>query len=245
MGRIHERGSVVSWLGPDGRDIQHFVSWVDAYFPEKSTPGTTSVKNLGARLAGRCQWRLVDAASHVSASHRRKRLLSLCRANKGYTDVMSAGYWRRMWTFQEWWVAPEAPRLVSGRYSFAVEQSFTLEPIDALAGLIKSEQKALAAKLNKAVVRDDAICFLSVEKSRRQCLERLGNLHENTTVLDPSMRDHAPDQSLCALLILTNSRDCKDPRDRVYALYGMVPAAAAASPANYYKSFVSSLDSTY
>lgn len=218
MSRIYRDATrVVAWLGPSNLAIELAVSYAKANI-EKNVP--TSLYWLNLRLAKVFSNRAKDAY-----------ILARLRTLTGHINILSLPYWRRMWTFQEYYIPRAEPVCVCGK------QEFRAALMDKLHGLLLQDIKELKFWDLDALSGD---CETQLMSSVA-LLERLeGDLPTGPVRgYSSSKPSSAPD--LGSLLLSTSDRRSSDPRDKVYALYGIVPRAAEIFPPDYSKS----LDGTY
>ncbi|KAF2245288.1 HET-domain-containing protein [Trematosphaeria pertusa] len=143
---------------------------------------------------------------------------------EGLNQMITHKYWTRMWTYQEFRLAKAEPIIVLGRSVLYPSQleSGSKEVMDALeSALDTSDQKYDRARFGKACRRlrwlfERSKTFAMVKNPLEQC----------------TLNNQSP-ETLSQLLIDTCVRRSEDPRDHIYALYGLLPKVRQALPPDY------------
>lgn len=212
MGKIYPGAStVVAWLGEATPETDVVLQWANRPFCR----GWGDAIRMMAKLN----------------SHKHRRLRDVdetwfFQLYSGFLDISSRPYWTRMWTFQEFWVAEQSPVMVCGNYSC---------PFRAL------QHRGFYLELLYILERDH---FTSVESQRyAREFAQYSPLSQRYIELGiPTYRNvHSRFRSFSApsalsILAITSNRECQDKRDRIFALYSLMPDLAAAHPSDYKKS---------
>ncbi|KAL4861295.1 heterokaryon incompatibility protein-domain-containing protein [Aspergillus spectabilis] len=206
---------VLCFLGPDTPRIEMAITWI-----EKNVHGKEE-QRTGARLTR-------DSEALSSIGKKDNGGVSLERY-LGLRDLLALPYWTRMWTYQEFQLAKDEPLCLLGNFEFKTSDLSKM----ALARLVTEE--------------------VTVTDPSRDVQEREGGDQETLNLPDLSILDsagfelfllHIRDRGqyqnkqtnlLSILTWKTAQHCCTDKRDKIYALYGMVPAAQDAFPADYTK----------
>ncbi|KAJ5921097.1 HET-domain-containing protein [Penicillium verhagenii] len=208
---------VISFLGNPNREIERMVSWTERYVHKKINKRTI-------------YWWRLDGKAFFSAKARQEKELALAEAYHGTVELSALPYWTRLWTYQEYHLPECEPLCVCGHLKFKaciiskqVRELLTLEVVSVTDQF--SQMKSHEHRKNQHVKKvathliseDSGICFTMHTDNR-------GGNDQNRT------------GQLSQLLWRTPRHQCSDPRDRIYALYGMAPAARNAYPPDYDKS---------
>ncbi|GKZ19760.1 hypothetical protein AbraIFM66951_009831 [Aspergillus brasiliensis] len=121
-------------------------------------------------------------------------------------------YWTRMWTYQEYQLAKSDPIGMSGRLTFDADLMVTL-----------AEHRSI---LERWIGRGFRQIFSG--RYRQNEIGKLRGLYGS--------RGRYRDESVLYHFRQTSHRQCKDPRDKVYALYSLLPSLQAQYPPEYKKS---------
>lgn len=209
MGRLYSTAArVLAWLGPSTTDIELFVSWMRA-------------RNSKGYSAASAKWLRLNTMAAFSKKAARNRDWAIARAYDGYCELRGLPYWGRMWTFQEYILPRNEPVCLCGNIQLF---QFTTVFSDPCTKLLTQTLCDLA---DEALTRLDAIeMYLESAPPARTAtfsvnLEGIPELRANRNY------------SLKHLLLSTVDRKCGDRRDKVFALYGMMPAVQSIYPANY------------
>ncbi|KAK4458385.1 heterokaryon incompatibility protein-domain-containing protein [Cladorrhinum samala] len=224
MSTIYSTASrVVVWLGPSTPEIGLALSWVQAYEWKECGPA-------------RVFWRTLDTAANYSRTWKAKRAVALMRAASGCFDLFELPYWERMWTFQEYHMAAEEPVCVCGNREILASKLRTRGWQASHRSILDLEDLVNAGGFDQSLFRltDEAFQWDGVvkEKKERELTTRRGLDHTNFGSRKLTPTDNT---LLLSLMQMTTPRRCLNPRDKVYALYGMVPEAQRAFPVDYNK----------
>jgi len=234
MGQIYSQAAAVfAWLGKANTNMHLALDWASTFMPATAsdTPKTPYWTDLAVKAQG-------------SQEARDRFDVSTLMACLGQCDILRHPYWCRMWTFQEFELPPREPICAIGpRFFSATHFRETQRPLNEL------RERALQRLSDGLVERNRrADEGLSIDDGRdpyrqamRELLEELagksrrlpGGLDVRAQRMSNRHQERA--QTLQSLLLQTHGRRCKDARDRVYALYGLDPAAQAAHPPDYRK----------
>lgn len=219
MGRLFSTApAVLAWLGPSSPNIKLFVSWMWAHATRRYN-------------AASAFWLTLDARSAFSKSAKRERDWTLIQARLGYFDFLALSYWGRVWTFQEYILPRIAPMCLCGNIQ-PFEISTVLGELDVhnFIELTKQAMRRLEAEYRKMNGKER---WMFTEFNHRLATKALPPINSRVWAL-PHLRDsYMP--ILSTLLYFTVDRRCFDERDKVFALYGMVPAVQDVYPPDYTK----------
>ncbi|KAF7592361.1 hypothetical protein BBP40_000344 [Aspergillus hancockii] len=232
MGALYMKADrVISILGDYSREIEMAASWCEQYIHKRSSKRTLF-------------WRKLEMRELFSADARREKEIATFKTFVGLRRFIILPYWTRMWTFQEYQLPQREPICMCGTFTF---NASTILPrtwgevlTTPFAVVVQvGHDPAEIERKNKPGPDQD-------EKTRRHCLEvqRLSKIDDDefTQTMErfaffDIVRDReAPAyKSLSSLMYISYHRQCGNPRDRVYALYALVPSAQEAYPPDYNK----------
>jgi hypothetical protein len=222
MGEIYRTASqVVVWLGASTPEIELAVSWVQTYVD----------KSFGSASRN---WLKMDAAALVSDRARRERDLARLKVLQGYFEIFSFSYWTRMWTFQEYRLPRADPISICGNLVLRASELGKAQDaihaagfgvIDGVAQRIHSRKEGNLSKPENAFVTEVGKAATVL---RQKSDESLQTINMTPTLFHEQWEDKI--SLLLYLLLTTAERACFDPRDKVYALYGMVPCSHECVP---------------
>lgn len=236
MGRIYGSADlVVTWLGPSDTELRAAFDWIGDQ--------------------GGLKLRIAAVLSPVYSEAQRqtdvKRVLHEgFLVQQGLNAIFGHAYWRRMWTYQEFYAQPNIePVLICGH-----------KQLKSATGKIFSSYEMLLRNINELrdklddpaqdvgmsiplVPADDKLFYgfqqMVVNTAMRECLHldkswsKLTNERAHSTPNARTRHDKA--KMLLDLLDTVHLRECFDPRDNIYALYGLVSGLADDLPPDYSK----------
>ncbi|KAK3370653.1 heterokaryon incompatibility protein-domain-containing protein [Podospora didyma] len=226
MGKIYSDATrVVAWLGPSNPAIELAVSFTHFFVEKRYT-----TKSLN--------WLKLKLIAVFSDRARAELLLAILRALEGYLEIANCPYWSRMWTYQEFVLPRDEPIAMCGKLEFRatamgelyhlINKKLNIESLPA--GLAGSEKLNAVAK-QAEVVRKTTISLPPTDSGFSNLVSvsvsRDNKFLGSTTSLSTT--------SLYFTTMFTARRHCSEPRDRVYALYGVATEARAAYPPDYSK----------
>ncbi len=177
----------------------------------------------------------------------------------GVIDLVETPYWSRMWTLQEYLLAPKPPlchtTLVTVRFNAELESvlSVPMAFIIVAQAMVKrwkemASASPLAATSSAVIERDSdeagrSAALESVLQAYHRRLETVYPDSSKSSSPIPSWKDvndqknkyEVPNPFQRYLIQTADLRFCKDPRDRIFALFGLLPSAMAAMPPDYDK----------
>lgn len=169
-------------------------------------------------------WLKLGLATTFSRRARREKLLALLQATEGRLDILSLPYWTRMRTYQ-YFLSRDEPVCVCGKLQFR-------------GASVDEVNSRLTSDLDKA--RSWDVNWTLCESAGGDALERqYVVLTDKMGKDDPlCMRPNATDfksmlADLSKLMISTHQRLCSDPRDEIYARYGIASRAGEIYPPDY------------
>ncbi|GKZ33157.1 hypothetical protein AbraIFM66950_002943 [Aspergillus brasiliensis] len=216
MGRIYKDATaVVAWLGPINPNTEQTMAMIKRR--ESSLAGLLHDVRLAAR-----PW---------SQKARRDDIGSILDAVQGFLDIVSAPYWGRIWTFQEYYLPAKLPVCMVGRVPF------TLPALVDLGLHFAEILRPFMDDLDKVAPRAGDAADI---ENHRKLQGRLKEATQRLTQANP-MQDFAHDiaasrkglASFAEVLDLTVQRQCFNPLDRFYALYSMVDGVQKKYPVDY------------
>ncbi|KAH8879044.1 HET-domain-containing protein, partial [Thozetella sp. PMI_491] len=138
----------------------------------------------------------------------------------GIHALATSPYWARVWTFQEYRLAKEEPICVCGHLIFRAS-IFDVEGV----GKLQLAVAGIVAYITKPSLQ------LHLSEDKKAITDAVGYFLMEVNHGGNKFSEHI----LCHLLQMTAKRRCSDDRDKVYGLYGMMPKAQKAYPADYRK----------
>ncbi len=218
MGQIYSSAScVLVWLGPGNMFTSLSLAYVAAHCPLGPLSRFKTRLALLRRLWGFNDWKSLSLSSPSSA-----RVFELLGAGFGFRGVLAEPFWSRLWTFQELMLAKMAV-LYCGPMHVPLSESFIISLFEMQLRYVDTTHSSpFATRLH-----DDMLpMYLRAAEGLQVA---------STAVFDAGLQsiaglleDDIP--SLADLLKSTVTRKCKEPCDRFYGLYGLVPALEAAVP---------------
>ena len=229
MGSIYAGANcVVTWLGPSTPLIDRALSWVQTYRWKK--PDSASV-----------DWLKLHVTAPFTRRARQEKELAVYDTVEGFLDVFALPYWTRMWTFQEYCLPGVEPVCVCGTNVFSA--SALAEAADVfmnrlIAALERSGSRFQRWRASEGGMSEDQEAYVKkVERRIDTIIVKNRSLRVEVAEEPEMMRNRWSEvrNPLFHLLVSTADRLCLDPRDKVYAIYGLVPAAQAVYPPDYTK----------
>ncbi|KAI1404341.1 HET-domain-containing protein [Hypoxylon fuscum] len=232
MGRLYSTAkTVLVWLGPSSPNIEHFISWAQTYVVKSYT--TTSA-----------YWLKLDAKAAFSDSAKREKDWAILRALEGYFDTLALPYWNRMWTFQEYRLPQDEPLCYCGNITFRATTLLgrSQDAIHEVGfGILAQFMESLNTGRRFSEANKEGREWQEVAVKIQDTVRRLqskSNIARDNIIVSPqkAREDWRNKESpLQFLLGVTAERKCFDMRDKVFALYGMVPAAQEVYAPDYTK----------
>ncbi|ETS80393.1 hypothetical protein PFICI_07922 [Pestalotiopsis fici W106-1] len=226
MGRLYsEASSVVVWMGPLSRNMELAISWAQTYVAKTYNQAST-------------YWLKLDAKAKFSKTAKREKDWATLGALEGFWEVMSLSYWSRMWTFQEFRLPPQEPICQCGHMTFYASSMLG----QAEEALVTAGQEALfkfgalAKTWSGRPLTDEegqmADDFIAANK-RIKAKSNFARQNSIVSLTNARSDWRTYESPLLYLLMATAERQCFDAHDKMYALYGLVPAAQEAIPVDY------------
>lgn len=144
----------------------------------------------------------------------------------GLIHLLKDRYWHRMWTYQEFVLAADMPICVYGHMLFSLATVH-----EAFVAMLSKYAAAYTENRPSpheifSIVLGEMIEFCN----DMQSVMKLGQMAQHAKY-EPSRPGE-----LALLLRESADRECSDPRDRIYALYGLDPSLSRLLPVDYAKS---------
>ncbi|PWY81651.1 hypothetical protein BO94DRAFT_625795 [Aspergillus sclerotioniger CBS 115572] len=218
--------SVIAWLGLSTPNIEDAIAYQN-YCEGLSTPKSK-------------WWFEIHDKKDLSIEESRKRDLAMMDVLDGTLEILSAPYWQRLWTFQEWHLPKTRPICMFGKLCFTFRDVFSRlgSSFNSIDDMMAKYRKTVGQNLDgeakefseKMLEREKAIHT----RTFRNFLPILPGdlLVQKDLHKDPNS---PPSRPLGELLSVTTHRNCSNPLDRVYALYAMAPLAQEKYPPDYQK----------
>ncbi|GKZ26827.1 hypothetical protein AbraIFM66951_005024 [Aspergillus brasiliensis] len=210
---------VVAMLGDATPEIELVATWTERYVDRKFTIGAL-------------YWWWLDIASKFSIKAKMNRLSAVSRALLGVCDLSTRPYWFRMWTYQEYLLPKREPLIVCGNVKLQMSKApgsdrhLWHQVLQTLRGFDVDYTKGGAAS------QAFQLRYQAVELYSKTFLK-----HREITAMRETMQSSHMALSAPNHLANTRDRQCQDPRDKIYALYGVIPTLQKAYPPDYNKTF--------
>ncbi|PWY68478.1 hypothetical protein BO70DRAFT_272771, partial [Aspergillus heteromorphus CBS 117.55] len=212
MGLIYtEANRVISVLGGEpSLEVTRAVTWTERYIQRKINKRTLF-------------WWLLDIRSLFSERARQLKYNAEADAFLGHTQIPRMPYWGRMWTFQEYHLPKQEPTCICGFLSFR-------------CSIIADEEKqrlmhALKDALLRTITSDSSSDLLLIKRNFDEDALK-DSMQDCWDILS---RESLESPRLAHLLMKTSDRQCGNPLDKIYALYGLVPSIQQMYPPDYKK----------
>lgn len=223
MARLYSTAlSVVLFLGEGDADIERVVVLMDQ-------PVVPRVDRVFARLlrivAGSFISFLAPPPQVVLTGDEASTLML-----EGYTGLFRLPYWSRVWTYQEMSLARADPVCV---YGSATCHLSALVDVDKVREVVREAW----VTLDPGVARPSVSRTSDTPAERFREVDAMGipELTMAMASVAAARRRQVGDRTMGGTLALTAARQCYDPRDKVYGLYGLLPEAREANPVDYGK----------
>jgi Heterokaryon incompatibility protein (HET) len=210
MSRIYRNAArVLVWMGESDADIDRAVLWMK----QTLECGLVDSSHLDE---------LQDLGLEESKADQKKKSKSMemkTLASAGLKKLIANEYWIRMWCAQEFGLAHSDPLLICGKSSF--EAGYLWPALEATGRL--QDMSSLLSD-NRHVQNTYSSKFSSMQTSLliRHALKRRGDI------------PYQIKPSLGLFILLTWARKCEDPRDKIFALYGLFSPRRKNLPAPDY-----------
>lgn len=209
--------NVIAWLGSDGDDIQVAISWIEYYL-------------LGEPTSRSVCWSETEAKALHSKEAEQDKAMAVLRTFRGCLKVFTNPYWNRMWTFQEFIANDRIPLCVAGFTSFSLSDLLSIQTKQTLSGespldLAKEALRLVGSAINRKELQQlvNPITVLNLSQLLNVAREGYSNYFENKETL------------LYEMIQWTCGRQSTDSKDRIYALYGLIPGIQNLYSLNYGK----------
>ncbi|OJJ68040.1 hypothetical protein ASPBRDRAFT_47553 [Aspergillus brasiliensis CBS 101740] len=226
--------SVIAWLGDlSNPDIEEAVAYNDA---------------SEGRLTPRSKyWLDLGDPSTLTERQSQARERAMISVYFGGLELLDASYWKRLWTFQEWHLPSKEPLCMCGKLTFQLGNMFM--HCRTAFKFMRSRVQDMMGVNGK--VGNDKSDDQKVQHRKRTFLTTIlehchswssdweaAHQHVPPELIRPDIfrSDGLECRPFSTLLILTSGRQCTQPLDRVYALYGLAPHVQQWLPPDYTKS---------
>lgn len=162
-------------------------------------------------------WLARDAAAFFSNRLEEKNHIKRLKVYQGFWQLLGLPYWRRMWTYQEYHIARAEPVCICGNVI-----SYSSKLVTSLDLMARLEFFSTARYLyHRETVLDE--------------YRKVRELIPDTANVEAIAYRTWTDPSMVFLLWSTIERECSDPLDKIYSLYGLCPGIQAVYPPDYHK----------
>lgn len=231
MGRLYSEASlVIVWLGDENPDIEIAISWIKMHKSAKS--GYLDVVEMdheenasGSNVLTASHWRYLKDKSNSSIDTAREYLIAVQRAYTGFEELGRLPYWHRMWTYQEFRLPQADPICLFG--TLACNATDLLE--DLPSDNLNSASGDAIFELTQLFPELDSLSIFGAPSTDSD--DDPSNLSSDSFSSAYLLREPLALHTLWLLLAQeTPGRQCFNPRDKIYALYGLLPQVQEAIP---------------
>lgn len=221
MGDIYRDAmDTLAWFGHGDEQVTKAITWTQYHMLHHTSEATL-------------EWSELETIASTDEHGQKIKFSSLMSAIRGCLNLAQHDYWSRMWTFQEFVLPRQSPTCVYGHFTFSI--SNILEAARSLYDYSLDCQ--MAADIAGTRKTDNVVDLVYPEYSQwlvntatrvqQRLMTTQGQLERTIAKLGPGALDY--------LLMMTAARKSSDPRDRIYALYGLSPALPEKLRADYSK----------
>ncbi|GKZ34350.1 hypothetical protein AbraIFM66950_004581 [Aspergillus brasiliensis] len=208
---------VVAMIGDATPEIELAVTWTERYVDRKFTIGAL-------------YWRWLDIASIFSARARVNRLNALSRTLLGVNEISTRPYWFRMWTYQEFILPKREPIIVCGNMELQITKAPGIHN-----PLWNRANRPFLSMTKDFIKRGGAMEALKLHTRSRVLHNIAFTKFREIMIMRTTMRSSTVGATALDHLAKTRDRQCQNPRDKIYALYGVLPELQKAYPPDYNK----------
>lgn len=166
--------------------------------------------------------------SQISMRYERRLAVSLRNVVSFYVNFLFAEYWTRMWTFQEYQSSQGKPPIcICGDVEFPAPDE------SAFGSVFVSVFRRFRKMSSKAEERGRRPQLRNHYKEIERLTIKFHNTLSKVNYMWVSDRQEFFVQDV---LRQTSGRKCQNPKDKIYALYGLLPSLREAYPPDYNKS---------
>ncbi|KAE8330165.1 heterokaryon incompatibility protein-domain-containing protein [Aspergillus sergii] len=174
--------------------------------------------------------RIKSGVNRVSVEHEKFLVVFVGNIACFYSNFLAAKYWTRMWTFQEYQLSqPKPPICICGDVEFPAHDESAFESASGMVLQCLGNMPRTAEERGPEL-RD---LYEWIDRYSARLFDQV--VVSGTTANHKWMSDKQ-DLSVLDFLRYTRDRKCQNPRDKIYALYGLLPSLREAYPPDYNKS---------
>lgn len=173
-------------------------------------------------------WRIKRILSQISMRYERRLAVSLRNIVGFYLNFLSAEYWTRMWTFQEYQLSQGKPPIcICGDVEFPAPDETSLR---SAFSSVRRRFYEMSFKAEERVGRPQ------LRNHYKETESLIKKFHFTLNKVSCRWASNKQEFSVLDLLRHTSGRKCQNPKDKIYALYGLLPSLREAYPPDYNKS---------
>ncbi|PWY82732.1 hypothetical protein BO83DRAFT_454730 [Aspergillus eucalypticola CBS 122712] len=208
---------VVAMLGDATPEIELAVAWTERYMEKRLTKRAL-------------HWWRLDVARAFSDRARVNRVHAECETLQGMIQIMTRPYWFRMWTYQEYLLPMNTPLAVCGSLTFKVS-AMLADP--AKDSIMKRMDPRISC--DNYIPCDEVTSLKWIWDAASEAFSEVCTYEEVSSIRQNRgfEKKEAPGHHFRR----TYHRKCQNPKDRIYALYGVIPDLQKAFPPNYNKTY--------
>ncbi|KAM7192336.1 Heterokaryon incompatibility protein (HET) domain containing protein [Naviculisporaceae sp. PSN 640] len=226
MSRIYSEAiRVVAWLGPSNPAMELAVSYTTTYIEKKHC----------SRQA--LEWFKLAITARFSHRARKERLMAVLRATEGRLDILAVPYWTRMWTYQEYFLPKKEPLCLCGNLRFRVTSMLQADKF-LVADTLKARSRlrdALNGEEDSDSGTEDGQDDSDLDNQYVAVTNKMDQPEPQFVRAATAKEAESAASYLSKLMVVTRTRLCFDPRDKIFALYGIASKAREVYPPDYSK----------
>ncbi|KAJ3578017.1 hypothetical protein NPX13_g2549 [Xylaria arbuscula] len=225
---------VLAWMGPSNPDVELAESWIRTY--TSRWPFTSSQS---------WYWISLNIRALFSVRAKYEKHLATIRAFVGFLEFLNNPYWKRLWTFQEYYLAARRPVCLLGGRATQHVRFLGVDPFIIDDSLEASCEAAnlTNSPLGRSLIEREPGWWRSFEVqvqvvgAKLRSLDRTIGGCKTTYKLSPDEFFRGDEIAVWYLILQTSWHECSHPHDAIYALYGLSPKLSNAYPADYTKPY--------
>ncbi|KNG85407.1 hypothetical protein ANOM_007103 [Aspergillus nomiae NRRL 13137] len=179
---------------------------------------------------GACWW-IKGVLCRISVRYEKRFSVSLGNILDFNHHFWLAEYWTRMWTFQEYRLSRRKPPIcICGDVEFPAKTEFDRfwTCYEATDQFFKMHSKVITGRRMR--LEDH---YVEMKAHRKELSEEASR--RDFIISSHTWTSEKDEISLLSLLEETSSRKCQNPKDKIYALYGLLPSLQREYPPDYNK----------
>ncbi|KAE8152786.1 heterokaryon incompatibility protein-domain-containing protein [Aspergillus avenaceus] len=220
MGAIYaSASSVIAIVSLDNLsgNVEGLIEWIEARGTKKPTWKAVS-------------WLLRALKSKISLKARCELMAFVLHAKVFARDFLIATYWTRMWTFQEFQLAQNDSVCICG--DTELQGTYAKYVLGVLLHPISGVKRGITRRWGIAQLQNS---YAELETRLQELDNEIREIALDKGFPFDAGQFKPKDRDLILLLPRTVRRECTDPKDKIFALYSLLPSLQAAYPMDYRK----------